>query len=205
MFRELGLYKVSQRTKDGFFNATSLIKQWSEDKENPKRDLRDFFKLKGTKEFLEVLNDDEALHGVDSPHVKSKASRGINAGTWVHPYLFIKIAMWLNPKFELQVIKFVYDQLINYRHKAGDNYRSLASSATIYPDVNFPKLAKALNWNVFNKHEKGIRQVATTEQLNELHKLEEQLTFAIDMGYIATFEQLINDLRKKYHSKYNKF
>lgn len=205
MIREMGDFKISQRTKDGFFNATSLIKLWNAVKGNPKRSLGDFFRQKGTKDFINVLIEDKDLHVVNSPYVKSKASRGINAGTWVHPYLFIKIAMWINPKFELHVIKFVYDQLIDFRHKAGDNYRSLSASASVYPNVDYPQLAKALNWNTFNKHERGIRQTATSEQLDELHKLEEQLTFAIDMGYIKTFEQLISDLRNRYNSKYNKF
>lgn len=30
---------------------------------------------------------------------------------WMHPYLFTKFAMWLDPKFELDVIKTVYDNL----------------------------------------------------------------------------------------------
>lgn len=30
---------------------------------------------------------------------------------WMHPSLFIKFAMWLDPKFELDVIKTVYDNL----------------------------------------------------------------------------------------------
>ena len=30
--------------------------------------------------------------------------------------------MWLNPKFKVQVLKFVYDELIKQRHDAGDNY-----------------------------------------------------------------------------------
>ncbi len=202
MIREMGEFDVTQRTKDGFFNATTLVKQWNLNPDSPKREIKDFFKLKGTKEFLNVLENDEDLKGVDSPYLKT---RGKNGGTWVHPYLFIKIAFWINPKFELQVIKFVYDKLIDFRHKAGDNYRSLSASATVYPNVSYPLLAKALNWNVFNRHEKGIRQTATQEQLDELHKLEEQLTFAIDMGYVKTFEQLINDLRNRYHSKYDKF
>ena len=41
---------------------------------------------------------------------------------WMHPYLFIKFAMWINSTFEVQVIKFVFDELISLRCDAGDNY-----------------------------------------------------------------------------------
>ena len=84
------------------FNATDLLKQWNKHPNNPKRDLKDFWILKQTDKFLEVLaQDKDFLEGVNLPYVKSKASRGKNAGTFMHPFLFIKFAMWLNPRFEL--------------------------------------------------------------------------------------------------------
>lgn len=30
MIRPMGEFKVTQRTKDGFFNATELLKQWNQ-------------------------------------------------------------------------------------------------------------------------------------------------------------------------------
>ena len=36
--------------------------------------------------------------------------------------------MWLNPKFKVKVLKFVYDELIKYRHDAGDNYRLITEA-----------------------------------------------------------------------------
>lgn len=63
------------------------------------------------------------------PNLAYLKTRGkYNGGTWMHPYLFVKFAMWLNPRFEVKVVKFVYDQLIEYRHHAGDNYNVLARS-----------------------------------------------------------------------------
>ena len=45
----------------------------------------------------------------------------------MHPFLFIDFAMWLNVEFKYEVIKFVYDQLIQYRIEAGDTYREMAA------------------------------------------------------------------------------
>lgn len=201
MKREMGDFIVFQRTKDGMFNATLLLKQWNEHS-GQKKQMNHFTSIKSTQEFIEALKEEGSIKQRNHVLIQRK---GKNGGTWMHPFLFIDFAMWINPTFKLQVIKFVYDQLILYRHKAGDNYRSLASSAAVFPDVNYPHLAKALNWIVFNRHEKGIRQVATPEELKELQLLEEQLAFAIDAGYIKTFDNLISDMRKLYHKKHDKF
>ena len=36
-----------------------------------------------------------------------------NGGTWMHPMLFIDFAMWINPSFKYDVLKFVYDIKVN--------------------------------------------------------------------------------------------
>ena len=46
------------------------------------------------------------------------------------PVLFVKFAMWLNPRFEVQVIKFVYDEMIKYRNEAGNAYNKLGSAVS---------------------------------------------------------------------------
>lgn len=58
--------------------------------------------------------EEENLHTQNSVYVKSKARSDRGGGTWMHPILFVKFAMWLNPRFEVQVIKFVYDQMLKY-------------------------------------------------------------------------------------------
>lgn len=136
----------------------------------------------------------------------SRTKRGRhNSGTWLNPILFIKFAMYLSPKFEYSVIRFVYDELVRNRHLAGDNYNRLTASAAKFYDTNYIQIAKGLNWVVFNKHYKGIREVATESQLEELHKLEDRLSFAIDMGLINSYNDLIRTMRQMYNQKYQKF
>jgi hypothetical protein len=80
------------------FNATDLLKQWNKSSET-KKELKIFWRLKGTQEFLEVLKED--LKGCNYTHLKTRGKYG---GTFMRPFLFIKFAMWLNPRFELVVI-----------------------------------------------------------------------------------------------------
>lgn len=234
MVRPLDIYKVEQRTKDGMFNATSLIKQWNE-VNGTKRELKDYFSNISTQLFIEELKselknntDNQALlsNRDNSPYLELienqggvinitsnkedlkavyQTTRGNNGGTFMHPYLFFDFAMWLNPKFKVQVIKFIFDEMVEFRNKAGDNYKLLTAAASIFPDVDYPYIAKALNHIVFKKHFEGIRQTATIEQLKELTELQSFFAQNIEMGYINSFQELIEGMRKKYSKKYLNF
>lgn len=195
----MGSFSVSQRTKDGMFYATSLMKQWNTAKKS-KKEVNDFIRLKSTSQYLETLKTKEEFKNGESPVLKT---RGKYAGTWMHPFLFIDFAMWINPDFKYDVIKFVYDELIKNRHDAGDHYKILSSAGKNLKGYNYASVAKALQWIVFNKTGKELRQKATTEQLKELTEIQQKLAFSIDMGYIKSFNDLVEQLRKIYLKKYN--
>lgn len=199
MQRPMGDFTVKQRTKDGMFNATSLLKQWNLSSGQQKQIIH-FTDNKSTKEFINALENEADIKQRNSVLIKS---RGKNGGTWMNPLLFIDFAMWLNPAFKVQVLRFVYDQLIEHRHLAGDKYNTLTAALVKLEFQNYPLMAKGLNYIVFNKHYKGIRQNASKEQLCELARLQEQFAFAINMGYIKTFTQLMKELRRAWNIKYN--
>lgn len=199
MIREMGQYQVVQRTKDAMFDATHLLKQWNKD--HGRKDISDFLSNKATKEFIQAIADAENLN--TGKVVLSR--KGKKGGTWMHPYLFIDFAMWINPSFKVQVIKFVYDQLIQQRHLAGDNYVSLSASGLKLDGYDFRGVATAMNWIVFGSKAKNLRQTASQDQLQELADLEKKLSFAIDMGYIKTYDALIDEMRKIWNQKNRKF
>ena len=197
----MGSFNVSQRTQDGMFNATSLLTQWNNHSGSQKQMIH-FTGNQTTKEFIEVLETDNDTKERNCVLIQT---RGKNGGTWMHPYLFIDFAMWINPKFKLDVIRFVYDQLIQFRHSAGDNYRGLTSAISRFTNVNYSQLAKGLNYIVFDKHFEGIRQSASQEQLLQLTEIQKQLAFAVDMGYIKSFDELINEMRRIWNLKHKFF
>ena len=202
MLRKMGNFDVSQRTKDGMFNATSLLKQWNKSKGLKRgKEVNDFLKIDKTKEFIFALEEDYN----DNTKKIVLTKRGLDGGTWLDPLLFIDFAMWLNPTFKVQVLKFVYDELIKQRNDAGDNYISLSASGVKLQGYYFREVAIAMNWIVFNKKGKNLRQTATQEELKELNDLQGQLAFLIDNNYITSYNQLIIDMRKMYNKKYQKF
>lgn len=203
MVREMGGFEIFQKSKSGMFNATALLKQWNE-KNNQSKEVTKFLNLEKTKIFIDTLLEEENLDTHKTAYVKSKASRGVNSGTWMHPYLFVKFAMWINPKFEYHVIKFVSDQLLDFRNKAGDNYKELTSSLQWLPDANYPKAAKVLNAVIFGGHEKERRNKATEKQLNDLNFLQRKIAEMINDGYIKNFQEFLQVMRlewKKRHVK----
>ena len=208
MTRKMGNFDVSQRTKDGMFNGTLLLSQWNKSiGANGRKGIRvdDFLNLESTKQFLNALNED-ILNTENPRYLKTHISdRGKNGGTWMNPLLFIDFAMWLNPRFKVNVLKFVYDELIKQRNDAGDNYISLSASGVKLQGYDFREVAIAMNWIVFNKKGKNLRQSATQEELKELNDLQGQLSFLIDNNYITSYNQLIIDMRKMYNKKHQKF
>lgn len=207
MIRQMGEFQVMQRTKDGFFNATSLMKQWNESK-GMKKEINDYLKNKTTEEFLEELILEENLDKGNSPYVKSRASRGDNAGTWMHPLLFLDFAMWLNPRFKVKVLKFVQDEMIKFRNLAGDAYPEMCKAVhSIIPENIFREkiaaLAKSLNIIVYGKHENQMRnKVGDASKIKELYELQHQIAQWINLGMVNSYEQLKTVLTKLYYQKY---
>lgn len=203
MTRRMGKFNVIQRTKDGMFNATDLLRQWNTSS-GEKKEIYKFFDNENTRQFVEALILEENLNTQNSAYLKS---RGKNGGTWMHPILFIKFAMWLNPRFEVQVIKFVSDEMIRYRNEAGDAYKELSSAVMkIVPKDFMPqamhKIGEALNWIIFNAHEKMLRNKHGDEsKMRELCQLERKVADLINDGFITRYDNLINYLRNQYDKR----
>lgn len=61
MERKMGDFIVTQRTKEGFFNATALLKQWNANAMS-ERKLSNYFASEKTTEFVETIMKHEDLH-----------------------------------------------------------------------------------------------------------------------------------------------
>ena len=215
MIRKMGDFDVIQRTNDGYFDGNDLLRQWNKYSEKRHR-MDDYLNSPKTKEFIEEINEreckkpmEELLHTDYKAVIIQKGRNSKNGKTpnrvWMSPLLFIDFAMSINPKFKYDVLKFVYDQLVEFRHKAGDNYNVLTESIAKLADADYRNVAIAIQWIVFNHTGKNLRQNATQEQLKEITDIESKVAFAIDMGFIHNNAELINSLRKMYNEKYRKF
>ena len=207
MVRPMGQFKVEQRTKDGMFNATALLNQWNE-VNGSKKELKHYFENNSTEEFINALISEENLDGRKSAYVKSKARADRGGGTWMHPLMFIDFAMWINPAFKVKVLKFVYDQMIKYRNDAGDAYRELGAAVSMVIGKSFMSAAMAnisrgINYVVFGEHYTAVRNDKGTESMQrELFEMERKVSELIRDGFLKTYEDVMNYLRKKWREKY---
>lgn len=212
MIRTMGVFQVIQRTSDGYFNATSLLQQWNTTNADEKRDLDNFWKSTHLNKLMSEIAENElnfkSVEFTELKKVLSSAARGKkNGGTWMHPILFIKFAMYLSPRFEYHVLKFVADQMIQYRKDAGDAYKELSSAVMTIVHKDFmpramKKIAEALNWIVFNGHERMMRNRQGEElKQRELWQLEKKVSDLINEGFITNYDDLLLYLRKLYIKK----
>lgn len=212
LVRKMGEFEVTQRTSDGMFNATELMKQWN--KENGmKKEIKDYFSNNSTKEFIAALILEENSNMGNSPHLENTPnsvylkSRGINGGTWMNPMLFIDFAMWLNPSFKVKVLKFVYDELIKYRNEAGDAYREMSEAVAKLSKKgetaqNIAKVAEAINYIAQNDHAKMIRNKADEGQMKEYVRIEKEVATLVTKGFIRSYPTLMEYLRDEWRRKY---
>ena len=216
MVRYIDSFSVVQRTSDGYFDGSELLRQWNNVEGNPRRRMSEFIDSPKVKEFLKALADDESHRsktdiGENQLLIKVKGKNTKEGKTpdkvWMNPLLFIKFAMWINPTFEVKVLRFVYDELIRYRNDAGDAYKELSSAVMkIVPKDFMPKamqkVGEALNWVIFNNHEKMLRNKHGDEiKQRELWQLEKKVADLINEGFITNFDNLISYLRNQYQKR----
>ena len=222
--RKLFGITVRQETKTGFLSLSDLqscyeiargIHGWSD------KQYQDVISLKTNTEriyyilesqglintgfsvFMESVENEGILKVLKSIGAYKTTGRGANKTVSCNPYIWVLIAMELNPMLYARVMTWLTDSLILNRIEAGDFYKGFSQSiAKLGPD--YVRVAKALNYIVFNKHEVGIRNTATKEQLSELVDLEKKLSFSVDMGDITTAEELISRLKTIWNRKWNK-
>lgn len=181
MKREFYNGYISQRTKDGYFNATEFLSEFNK-LTGKKKVFAEFWSNKNVIEFIDVLQNDSISNVGNSLLLKPyETSKGKYGSTWMHPYLFVKFAMWLSPELELKVIKWVYDNLIDFRIQAGDHYKEMCKVISEYyfewcgknPDpLIFVREAHFLNNIVFGNPKGNQRNDATPEQLDLMNKLQ---------------------------------
>ena len=198
MKRELNGVTVRQDSKNSFFNATDLVEIYNKTSGGQKR-IQNYLDNKSTREFMVALAQAENLNSSNWSDLENGLAitkRGKNGGTWVHPYLFIDLAMWLSPDFKVTVIKWVYDNLIKVRNDAGDTFKevneALFNQYPNSPPFAYSNEAKMINKVVFNDSNAGQRNNANEAELLELRALQKADAKLISQGidYYDRYEKL---------------
>ena len=172
---------VRQRTKDGFmrlWDIEAIGKLYRLENGLPELSLKDYMNSQNVKEFLAELEKEVGTN----PYIKStKANSG-----WIHPFFAIKMLTHFNPRFEVQVYKWLWDYLIQNRIKSGDSYIKMCGSLYAYTTqkAKFQQSIKTLSKNIREHFGVDTWNNATQEQL----KLRDEL-----QTNIADFAKTLNN------------
>lgn len=112
--------------------------------------------------------------------------------SWCDPYIWVSIAMWLNPILRVKTIIWLSDKLIYNRIAAGTLYKPMTDAIKTYllpitegekaKEFIYSNEANMINLLVFGVEGKGLRQQATTKQLEQIMMLEQGNTLLIENG-----------------------
>lgn len=214
---------IRQETKTGFLNLSDLgeaytrarvLNGWAN-----RGDLQQIIALKDNAEriyylllernlinieisiFMEMVDQKGMVRTLKDLNVYKTTGRGENKTVYCDPYIWTLIAMELNPQLYAKVVTWLTDKLILNRIEAGNMYKGLTKAVSRFQNPDYAGIAKGLNYIIFGKHETGIRNFASAQQLKDLEDLEKFFTGLIDLEFVKTQDELKAEIRKYYERK----
>lgn len=208
-------HTVRQRTEDGYFNATDLLKVYNK-LTGSRKMIAEFVRLDNTQKFSEVIAQNEgrivSKKYEETTHFNVtinpiKSTKGRNSATWMHPYMFLDFAMWLSPEFKYNVLKWVHDNLIKNRHESGDAFKDMCKAlgqkfferyGSKCPSEEFRNESRMLKQIAFPDKPKFDRNNASETELDLIVKMEKLNTQLINKGFLR-------DQRKRHLTQFVEF
>ena len=167
MKRELFGSEISQQSKSEFFSATDLVRAGNKlrisEGKNP-ISLGNYFRSVPATELVETLQKEFGTVVI--------TGRGRNAHTWVHPFIFIDLAMTISVDFKVEAIRWVYDHLLAYRNDSGDSYKRMVGALYVkHSSREFPEFISKVGKYIRDKVGVADWQSATEKQLRIRDKI----------------------------------
>ena len=147
----------------------------------------------GIPTFMEMLEKEGITRVLKGLGVWKTTGARQSKSVMCSPYIWVLLAMEMNPMIYAKVVVWLTDSLIFNRIEAGTLYKPMtASIKELIPNPNYSEYAKKINVKVFGTHVTGMRNLANSKELAKISKIEETITKAIEMGWIKNEEELFN-------------
>lgn len=222
--------QISIMSKDGYVcitEAMNSIKSKRESMGLSSREINDVLSQQGFKEKIKALmsqlgyGNDNVKNKLDYDNLTLKEFRkaglayrkgGRGIQKWfIDPYVFITIAMELDPEIYATVVIWLTDGLVKNRNIAGDTHIKMSGDIRYLLGDNITnddfkryisRIAKGINYVVFGKHEEGIRNYASITQMQEIIMIQGYISDMIESGIVSNFDGIINYLGMKWKKRW---
>lgn len=148
--------------------------------------------------FMDMIKNEGITKLLKGVGVWKTTGKGENKAVYADPYIWVLLAMELNPLLYAKVVIYLTDTLIFDRIDAGNHFKPMNSAInSIIPNPDYQKYARAINERVFGFHQTGMRNLASAKQLSLIAEIERFVIQSIRFGLIKT-ESVLLPLIKNY-------
>jgi len=152
---------------------------------------RDLIKV-GIPTFMEMVETEGIVKTLKGLTLWKTTGRGGKKQVMCDTYIWVLLAMELNPMLYAKVVMWLTDTLIFNRLDAGDEFLSLNMSIrSVISNPNYSLYATEINKKVFGRHERGMRNSATSQELRKISDIEKFLVNAISMSIVKNESHLL--------------
>lgn len=230
--RELLGFRIPVMSKDGFISITNTLRALNKKRKERGLAEKRLDDVLGSKqineriiEIAKKLNENKiwtaAFTALTNPGfsinslsdlrkigLARRKGKGVDQAWFIDPYLYVLVAMELDPEIYANVVIWLTDGLIKNRNDAGDAY--IRMSSALWELLGHPddfkdyisKVAEAINWIVFNEHYEGRRNHASMDELGDIIALENLIGINVEEGIFKSFDEVIKFLRGRYMRKW---
>lgn len=142
--------------------------------------------------FIEMIEKEGLIKSLKGINVwKSSGARGTNK-VMCDPYIWVLLAMEMNPMIYAKVVMWLTDALIFNRIEAGTEYLPMNQAIkSIVSNPDYGLIATEINKKVFGHHQSGMRNLASAPELRKITDIEKFIIKSIEMGFIKNSADIL--------------
>lgn len=155
----------------------------------------------GLPAFTEMVEREGIVNVLKGLDVWKTTGRGSNKTVMADPYIWVLLAMELNPMIYAKVVIWLTDSLIFDRIEAGSEVRPLNGAINGMMGgkakaLTYQNVYREINKRVFGIHLKGgMRNLASATQLKTITQIEKFIINAINKGWVRTEADIIEAIK----------
>jgi hypothetical protein len=151
--------------------------------------------------FMEMVEKEGITKVLKGLGLYKTTGRGENKTVMADPYVWMLLAMELNPMLYAKVVVWMTDTLMFDRVDAGNEFLPMnAAIKSVCHAPDYPRFARAINIKVFGEHKTAMRNLASAKELRKIADIEKFITNAIKQGWLKT-EDSIAEAIQNYGAK----